>query len=81
MTVRTAPLLGSELPVPSEESAYKDNNGRIWLWSPDPPSRTGIWRIPGGTLSKATNPTMDAALKKFDVKSLVRMAPVRRRSG
>lgn len=69
----------SQLPVPAEESAFVDNNGHIWLWLPDAPSSTGRWRIPGGVLSKAKNPAMDAALKKYNVKSLTRMAPVRRR--
>lgn len=72
-------MLGKDLPVPAEESAFQDNNGRIWLWSPDPPSRTGMWRMPGGVLSKAGNPVMDAALRNLKIISLTRMAPVVRR--
>jgi len=72
-------LTGKNLPKPEAPSAFMDNHGRIWLWEPDPPSSTGKWRMPGGVISKAENPVMEAALKKYDVKTLTRMAPVRRR--
>lgn len=67
-----------DLPKPDRETAYMDNNRRIWLFWPDPPSGTGMWRIPGGTQSKALNPVMDAALKKHGVTSLRKMLPTRR---
>ena len=75
----TAHLTPQEMPTPSRPSAFLDNNGAIWLWEHDPPSITGKWRIPGGTLAKPGNRVLAAALVKHDVTELRRMLPVRRR--
>lgn len=72
-------LRTEDLPKPETDSAYVDNHGRIWLWTPDPPSANGKWRIPSGVVTKAGNPVMALALKHYEVKTLTRMAPVRRR--
>lgn len=54
-----------------------DNNRRIWLWMPDPPSSTGKWRLPGGSLSK--DPRLIAIyMERNNVTSLRKMLPVRR---
>lgn len=70
-------LKPSEMPQPSVQSAYMDNNRRIWLWEPDKPSTVGKWRLPGGLLVKPGNPVLEVALINLKVTKLRRMAPVR----
>lgn len=70
-------LKPAEMPKPSAQTAFMDNNGRIWLWEPDRPSASGKWRLPGGVLVKPGNPVMAAALINLKVTRLRRMAPVR----
>ncbi len=54
-----------------------DNHRRIWLWMPDPPSATGKWRLPGGSLSK--DPRLIAIyMERNGITSLRKMLPVRR---
>ena len=67
----------AEMPKPVAQSAFMDNNKRIWLWEPDPPSKTGKWRLPGGLLVKPGNPVLEVALINLKVTRFRRMAPVR----
>lgn len=70
-------LKPEDMPRPTVQSAFMDNNKRIWLWEPDRPSTQGKWRLPGGLLVKPGNPVLRVALINLHVTSLRRMAPVR----
>ena len=71
-------LTAADLPEPEVETAFMDNNRRIWLWMPDPPSSTGKWRLPGGSLSKDPR-LISIYMERNGVTSLRKMLPVRRR--
>lgn len=72
-----APLTRADLPVPVRDTAFMDNNRRIWLFLLDPPSPSGKWRDPNGNIIKPSSHVLDIALAKHGVTKLRKMLPVR----
>jgi len=63
--------------VPTKEGAYMDEQRRIWLLEPYPPSTLGKWRLPGGSIVMTGSVGFNKVIA--EVRELRRMVPVRRK--